>query len=324
MILVTGGTGLLGSELIHQLLDAGKKVKALYHHTPISISHTNLQITPCDILDVCALEDLMQDVEQVYHCAGYVSFAPGAAEKLYKINVEGTANLVNAALEAGVSKFIHVSSVSALGRYNATGLVNENMQWVSGDKNSNYAFSKYLGEMEVWRSVAEGLNAVIVNPSIILGAGNWEQGSTTLFKTMYDEFSWYTDGTSGFVDVKDVATSMMLLMDSDISAERFIVNGHNTSFQNVFNHIADSFQKKRPYKKVNRFLAGIVWRMEKIKSSFTKTPPLITKETAANAFENISYDNSKFLKAFPAFTYHSLEDTIRECCKVLQQKLNKA
>ena len=324
MILLTGGAGLLGSELIRQLLAAGKQVTAIYHQSPVLIEHTNLRLVRCDILDVCALEELMQGVEQVYHCAGYVSFAPDDTEKLYKINVEGTANLVNAALDAGVSKFVHVSSVAALGRYNVNGLVDENMQWVQGDKNSKYAFSKYLGEMEVWRAVAEGLNALIVNPSIILGAGNWNAGSTKIFKTMYNELAWYTEGSSGFVDVKDVAAIMILLMEADIQSERFIVNGHNSSFRNVFNLIADGFNKRKPYKKVTPLLAALVWRLEKIKTLFTKKQPLITKETASSSLEQVSYNNHKLLQLFPSFQYRSLEETISRCCATLQQKLNKA
>lgn len=324
MILITGGAGLLGSELINQLLAAGEKIKAIYNRTPLSISHANLHTVPCDILDVCALEEIMQDVTQVYHCAGYVSFAPDAVEKLYKINVEGTANLVNAALEAGVSKFVHVSSVASLGRYNVSGLVHEKMQWVNGNKNSKYAFSKYLGEMEVWRAIAEGLNALIVNPSIILGAGNWNDGSTAIFKTGFNELAWYTGGNSGFVDVKDVAAVMITLMESDISAERFIVNGHNSAYRNVFNLIADGFNKKRPYKKLTPLLAALAWRLEKIKTIFTKKQPLITRETVTSAMESVSYDNSKFQKLFPSFRYRSLEETISRCCSNLQQKLNKA
>ncbi len=324
MILITGGAGLLGSELIRQLLETGKQVTAIYHQSPIVIKHQNLRLVYCDILDVCALEELMQGVEQVYHCAGYVSFAPDDTEKLYKINVEGTANLVNASLDAGVSKFVHVSSVAALGRYNVNGLVDENMQWVQGDKNSKYAFSKYLGEMEVWRAIAEGLNALIVNPSIILGAGNWEAGSTTIFKTMYNELAWYTEGSSGFVDVKDVAAIMILLMDADVQSERFIVNGHNSSFRNVFNLIADGFNKRKPYKKVTPLLAALVWRLEKIKTLFTKKQPLITRETASSSFEQVSYNNRKLLQLLPSFQYRSLEETIAHCCTTLQQKLNKA
>lgn len=324
MILVTGGAGLLGAELISQLLAQGKKVKAIYHHTPISISHPNLLNVRCDILDVIKLEEIMQDVQQVYHCAGFVSFVPGNTEKLYKINVEGTANMVNAALEAGVSKFVHVSSVATLGRYNVNGLVNETMQFVSGNKNSKYAVSKHLGEMEVWRAIAEGLNAVIINPSIILGAGNWNEGSTSIFKTIYNEFAWFTEGASGFVDVKDVAAVMILLMNCEVSAERFIVNGHNSSFRKVFDLIADGFNKKKPYKKVSPFLLALVWRFEKIRCLFTKKQPLITKETAGSSLESVRYDNSKLLQQFPSFNYRALEETIQTTCTNLQQKVNNA
>jgi dihydroflavonol-4-reductase len=323
MILVTGGAGLVGYELIKQLLAQGKTVKAIYNKTPLKFTNIRSLISvPCDILDVYALEDAMQDITEVYHCAAIVSFAPKDENKLYKINVEGTANVVNACLNAGVRKLVHVSSVAALGRIRVGEMINETMQWTPETSNSKYGHSKYLAEMEVWRGVAEGLNAVVVNPVIILGAGNWNDGSSKLFKSVYDGFPWFTTGTSGFVAIRDVANAMIQLMQSDITAEKFIISAENTTYQSILNMIAKGFNKKAPSKKVTPFLAAITWRLEAIKSKFTGSTPLITKETAATSLAEVKFDNSKLLKFLPEFSYSNLEEEISNACKVLLQKIN--
>jgi dihydroflavonol-4-reductase len=303
MILVTGGAGLVGNELIEQLLAQGKTVKAAYNKSPLAFSNSSTFISlPCDILDVYALEDAMQDVTEVYHCAAIVSFAPKDEKKLYKINVEGTANVVNACLNAGVHKLVYVSSVAALGRIRVGEMINESMQWTPETSNSKYGHSKYLAEMEVWRGMAEGLNAVIVNPAIILGAGNWNEGSSKLFKSVYDGFPYYSLGTSGFVDVKDVALAMIQLMQSNM---------------------AIAFGKKLPSKKITPFLAAIAWRVEAIKSKCTGSSPLITKETAATSLAEVKFDNSKLLRFLPEFKFINLQETVNNTCKTLQQNINK-
>ena len=320
MILVTGGSGLLGSCLINQLLKNNEKVKAIYNNTPLTnLPSPNLVTEQCDILDVYALEDAMQNITEVYHCAGLVSFNPKDEKKIFSINVDGTANVVNAALNAGVNKLVHVSSVAALGRIRPGQLINEKMEWTPETSNSQYGHSKYLGEMEVWRGVAEGLNAVAINPSIILGAGNWNEGSTKIFKSVYDEFPWYTEGISGFVDVEDVAAAMRALMKSDITAEKFIVSADNISYQHLFSIIAKAFNKKVPSKKVTTFLAALTWRLEAIKSKFNGTSPLLTKETAHTAMTKVEYDNSKLLRALPQFNYQPIEKSIETICKALLQ-----
>ncbi len=324
MILVTGGSGLVGKELIKQLLAKGKRVRAIYHKTPIKdFTDPNLEIVQADILDVCVLEDVLDGIDELYHCAGFISYVPGHTAKLYKINVEGTANVVNAALNAGVKKMLHVSSISAIGRPpDQAKLIDENMHWEETGRKSNYGQSKYLGELEVWRGVAEGLNAVVVNPSLILGVGNWNEGSTEIFKSVYKEFPWYTEGATGFVDVRDVAKAMIELMESGISSERFIVSGRNESFKNVFEMIAKAFNKKIPNRRVTPLLASIIWRLDTIKSKLTGKPPLITKETASSAMATQLFDNEKLKKHLPSFNYFPLEETIKYTCSGLQQKLN--
>lgn len=319
-ILVTGGAGLVGNELIHQLLRAGFHVKAIYNRTPISINHPNLETDQCDILDVVKLEEVMEGITHVYHCAALVSFDPKEKYTLLKLNVEGTANVVNACIDAGVIKLVHVSSVAALGRIRVGEKVTEKMNWTEETSNSTYGKSKYLGEMEVWRGIGEGLQAVIVNPSIIIGGDDWETGSSAIFKNVYNEFPWYTEGISGFVDVRDVARAMILLMNSDISEQRFILNGKNVPYKEIFFSIARCFNKKLPHRRVSPLLAEIVWRMESLKTMFTGKKHLLTKETARTAQAKVYFDNSKLLEALPGFKYTSIEDAINHTCEAMKKK----
>ena len=324
MILVTGGAGLLGSELIRQLLSQGKKVRAIYNKTPLPNFHSeSLEQFQCNILDVVGLEAAMEGIEQAYHCAAIVSFAPSRKRELFTINIEGTANVVNAALQAGIKKMVHVSSVAALGRIREGEPITETMNWTEETSNSVYGQSKYLGELEVWRGIGEGLNAVIVNPVIILGCADWKSGSSQIFKSVYDEFPWYTEGVSGFVDTGDVAKAMIALMQSNISNERFIISAENCSYRQVFNWIADGFGKKRPHKKVTPLIAKIVWRLEAIKSKFSGKNPLITKETATTALAEVRYNNEKLGKFLPNFQYSSIESAIHNTCKQMLQNLTK-
>lgn len=320
-ILVTGGTGLAGSHIIKQLIKEGKKVKALYRsEIPADLATEKVTWVKGDILDVIGLDEVMEGVEQVYHCAAIVSFNPKRKHNLFKTNIEGTANVVNAALLAGVKKLCFISSVAALGKIKDGKKINEQMAWTEENNTSNYGKSKYLAEVEVWRGIAEGLQAVIVNPAIILGAGNWNDGSTKIFKTAYNEFPWYTEGATGFVDVEDVANAMIQLMGSNISGEKFILSAENKPYKEVFTLIANAFSKKEPHRKVSRLLANIVWRADAIKSMFTGKYPLLTKETAASAQAVFLYDNSKLTTVLPSFAYTPVEATIKRVCAELKEK----
>lgn len=320
-ILVTGASGLVGSELILQLLESGYQVNAIIHHKSLEIPpHPNLKIITCDLLDVIQLEEVMEGITHVYHCAGLVKFTSKNIGHLFKINVEATANVVNACLHEGVTKLVHVSSVAALGRMRENEMINETHQWTKQTGGSRYGESKYLGELEVWRGIAEGLDAVIVNPSIILGAGNWEEGSTAIFKKVYDGLKWYTEGVTGFVDVRDVCKAMIILMESEHTAQRFILNAENTGFKNIMFWIAEELKKRKPYKKVNSFVVKIVWRAELIRSFLLQKEPLITKETSAAAMAIVNFDSSKLLKTIPSFQYYSLKDSIHYTCTQLKEK----
>lgn len=326
-VLVTGGTGLLGSYVLRELLRHDQPVKALYREKkPLLLTpeeNERIQWIKGDVLDVTLLADEMQGVEEVYHCAGMVSFNPARREQMFKINVEGTANVVNACITAGVRKICHVSSVSALGRKRDKQVVTESAKWSPEANLSNYGESKYLAEMEVWRGDAEGLDVVIVNPTIILGYGDWDTSSAATFKSAWNEFPWYTEGISGFVDAGDVATVMYRLMKSGVTGERFIVSAENLPYRELFSRMAEAFGRKPPHRKVNRLLAGIVWRLEKLKSLTTGKDPLLTKETAETARRSVFFDNSRILNALPGFSFKPIADSIREHCREYSVKAVK-
>ena len=327
-IFITGASGLLGSYLIRDLLKKQVQIVALYRKEKCKLlTHEEVDKVAWvqgDVLDVDGLLQAMDGCSQVYHCAGLVSFNPSRANVLMKINVEGTANMINAALELGVEKFLHVSSVAAIGRKRNNQTVHEALKWDEEANPSVYGRSKYLGEMEVWRGVGEGLHAVIVNPVIILGKGDWSDGSCATFKNAYNEFPWYTEGVSGFVDAADVSNAMIGLMESEIEGERFIISGENLTYREVFDMMADGFGKKQPRLKVSPLLAELVWRLVKIKSSITGEEPLLTKETAETAQQKVYFDHSKLLNALPGFQFTPLRQTIQDACHYYIEKLKKS
>lgn len=319
MIFVTGASGLVGAHLIKSLLEKNELVTALYRSVVPNIEGAEkVKWIQGDILDIQSLENAMEGVAQVYHCAAIVSFAPGQAAAMLHANQEGTANVVNACLTKNIQKLVYVSSVAALGRIRENAPVDEAANWTPETSNSVYGKSKYLAEMEVWRGMGEGLNVAIVNPVIILGAGDWNKGSSEIFKSAYNAFPWYTEGVSGFVDVMDVVDAMQLLMQSKITGERYIISAENVQYKKVFTQIAGAFNKPAPHKKVTPFLASIVWRLESLKGIFTGKNPLLTKETAATAQAVVHFNNSKFLKAFPSFKYRTIENTIERACAELK------
>jgi nucleoside-diphosphate-sugar epimerase len=319
MIFVTGASGLVGSHLITALVREGKQVRAFYRSDiPSMAGAEKVDWVKGDMLDIVSLANALQNIEQVYHCAATVSFNPAKKAAMFHTNVEGTANVVNASIDAGVKKLLFVSSVAALGRIRENTQINETMNWSEETSNSEYGKSKFFSEMEVWRGIGEGLNAVMINPSIILGAGNWASGSSAMFKSAYDEFPWYTEGTGGFVDVLDVVAAMMLLMESNASGERFILSAENLGYREVFELMAKGFGKKPPHKKVTPLLAAIVWRIEAIKARFTGKEPLLTKETAKTAAAKVTFDNQKLLKQFPQFSYLPVSDSISRICSEIK------
>jgi dihydroflavonol-4-reductase len=318
-VLVTGGTGFLGAYILQELVQKGYSVRAIRRsqqipfYIPGNILSQVEWITG-DVLDVVSLMEAMQDVDAVIHAAGKVSFAARDKPAMYKINVEGTANMVNAAIEANVKRFVHISSVAAIGR-NASGeTVTEGKKWQQTKLNTPYAISKYYAEMEVWRGAGEGLDAVVVNPSTILGYGNWSNSSCAIFKSVYNEFPWYTRGINGFVGVEDVAKAVVLIMESEVSGERFIISNDNWTFQQMLNSIADGFGKKRPHKEATPLLGAMAWRLEKVKSMFSGKKPLLTRHSAKVAHSKTYFDNGKILQTLPQFSFTPLKQCIEKAC----------
>ncbi len=319
--MVTGGTGFLGAYIIKELVQQGFPVRAIKRantQMPLFIEAEILQKVDWvegDILDVVSLADAMEGIDTVIHSAAIVSFHKKERTKMYHVNVEGTKNVVNTALENNVRRLVYISSVAAIGRKLTGSTVNEKAQWEESKANTHYATSKFKAELEVWRGFAEGLEGVVLNPATILGFGNWNQSSSGLFKTAYNEFKWYTNGVNGFADVEDVAKITVALMNSAITEERFIVCNDNWPFKKLFETMADAFGKKRPSKLATPFLSGMAWRMEKLKSIFSGKKPLLTKESAKVANSFTRFDTSKLLKVLPGFSYTPLDETIQKACK---------
>ena len=286
-----------------------------------AVFFNNVEWIEGDVLDPAILEDAMEGAAAVIHSAAKVSFSPGEHREMFKINIEGTANVVNAALLHNIQKLVYISSVAALGRTTNGETVTEKKQWEDNDINTQYAVSKYNAEMEVWRGIGEGLDAVMVNPGTILGYGDWNNSSCVIFKNAYHEFPWYSNGINGFVAVEDVAKAAVLLLESNISNERFIVNGDNWSFRQVFNSIADGFGKKRPHREATPVLAAMAWRIEKVKTFFSGKPSLLTKESARIAQTTTYFDNSKICNALPGFSFMPLDAAIKNACNHYLQYL---
>jgi nucleoside-diphosphate-sugar epimerase len=318
-VLVTGGTGFLGSYILEELIKNGYTVRAIRRSSkmPTWISSTVLEKVEWvegDILDIISLEEAMEGMDAVIHSAALVSFVKKDKDLLYQLNVEGTANVVNAALEKNIQRLVHISSVAALGRKAGGHSVDETAKWEENPLQTHYARSKFKGELQAWRGFSEGLDTVILNPSTILGYGDWTQSSCAIFKQIHDGFGWYTSGLNGFVDVKDVATVTRLLLEQGKSGERYVVNGATWTFRELQNTIADGFDKKRPSQKAPDWLLGIAWRLEAFRSLFTGKKPLLTKETARVAVSQTQFENRKILAALPGFQFTPLSDTIHAAC----------
>ena len=327
MILVTGGTGFLGAYIIKELIEKGHAVRAIRrtHKLPFFISSSlfeKVEWVEGDILDINSLEVAMEGIDTVIHSAAVVSFIKKERGNMYHVNVDGTANIVNIALEKNVRRIIYISSVAALGRTAGGGHVDEEKKWEESNVNTHYAKSKYKGEIEVWRGFSEGLNGVILNPSTILGYGDWNNSSCAIFKKVYEEFQFYTGGINGFVDVEDAARVIVLFAENNITEQRYIVNADNWEFQHLQNSIADGFNKKRPTKTASPFLMNIAWRFEKIKSLFSGNKPLITKESARVAQSKTYFENAKILKDLKGFSFTPLEETIKNACQLYLGTIN--
>ena len=315
MIFVTGGTGLVGSHILLDIASQNIKVKALkrknssleiinkvFKYYQKSNLLENIQWVNGDLLDTYTLDQHLEGCNKVYHAAAFVSFHPKDVKKMMDININGTANLVNICLDKKIEKLIYISSISSLSKTKDLSPINEECYWIDSDNKTNYALSKYLSEQEVWRGIQEGLDAVILNPSVILGPGDWSKGSSQLFTKVWNGLKYYTLGSTAYVDVIDVSKACLALMESNIKNERFIISSQNVSYKHLFEQIALHLNKKIPHIKVTPFLKEVAWRLDWLKYIFTGKKPLLTKETANQAMNCSIYSNKKITQFGITFT----------------------
>jgi dihydroflavonol-4-reductase len=329
MILVTGGTGLLGSHLLYELARMGRKIRAIKRNTsdtsmvrrvfayycanPDELLK-NIEWFDADLIDFGAIDDAFDGIREVYHVGAVVSFYPKDHKSMLKVNIEGTANLVNFAIEKGVQKFCYVSSVATLGRGGNGIPTNEEDFWVPSRRNTIYSISKYGAEREVWRGMEEGLNAVIVNPSFILGPGFWADNSR-LFRLVWEGLKYCTDIVNGYVDARDVVKAMIQLMDRNIFNERFILSAGSISYTQLFGSMAKYLGKPAPSVRIPDFVTALVWRLETARTFITHSTPFLTKEIAHNMWQNYTYTNEKIRKTLD-FEFLPIEQSIREICEI--------
>jgi nucleoside-diphosphate-sugar epimerase len=334
MILVTGGTGLVGAHLLYELTNSGQQVKALrraqsntnwvkkifsYYSPESEKLFSQIEWVEGDILDYLSLEEALKGITCIYHCAALVSFHGDDHDIMLNNNVKGTGNLIDAAIHNRVKRFCHVSSIAALGKTQDGSEITEETYWIPSKRKSGYSLSKFFSEMEVWRGIEEGLNAVIVNPSIIMGPGNWEIGSPKLFQSIWKGLNYYTKGISGFVDVRDVVKAMIVLMDEprfeQVKNQRFILNAGNMSYQDFFNKIADALNKPRPRSFASDIKLQIAWRMARTASFFTGKRPVITREAVSGTNQKNQYSGEKITRSI-GFKYRSLDASIADIAEI--------
>lgn len=311
-ILITGINGLLGSHLaktfapiaeVHGLVRENSDLRLLGTLAHKVTLHTG------DVLDYASLEAAFQDMDLIIHAAGLVSFEDRDKEKLFKINVEGTANVVNTMLELGIPKLIHVSSVAALGRSPEAKVIDENHKWIDSPLNTAYAESKYLGELEVWRGVQEGLQAIVVNPSVLLGKISDNRSSTSIYQYVLEERPYYPKGSINYLDVRDAAKLIYQLFDRQVWGERYVLNKESMTYQRFFEKMALRFGKKAPHKKVTPTLLKIALWSGKIGKILGLTRNPLNKQTAMLSQLNVHMANEKIQQLLD-FSYTPLEDTL--------------
>lgn len=323
-VLVTGATGFLGAYLIRDLLQQGYQVKGLKRtgSSTALLGPLTDQVSWAegDVLDVPALEDAVEGVDYVIHAAGVVSFDSRDKTLMYRVNEEGTANIVNVCLDTSIKKMVHVSSIAALGRTKESRHISEAQKWETSPYNSIYAHTKYLAELQVWRGLAEGLPSVIINPSVIIGGGYWNSGFAKYYPLYHKGFPFYPGGVTGWVDVRDVSAMTILLMEGALQEERFICSGFNASYKEVFSAVAQAVGVKPPRYKVNRIIEQLGWRAEWVRSRLTGSTPLLTRETAIHSGRVYEYDSSKSVKTL-GMEYCTLEEAVQAGAAAFKESL---
>lgn len=319
-ILLTGATGFLGRYILRSLVSEGfdnlvclsRKNAA---HLQRDFEYASVNWICGDISDVLFLDEALDGIDCIIHCAAVVSFDIHQKKNLLKIPVEGTANLVNIALDKRVKFFLHISSVAALGRKKPEESITEKSVFSHSSYDTTYGLSKFLAEQEVWRGHAEGLNVAILNPSIILGSGNWHQSSPQIFRKIYSGLSYYPTGSTGWVDVRDVASAVLKILDVQPNGERFIISGQNMSYKQIFEKIAEHLNIKPPRRPLQTRFGGWKWRLESLKALLFSVESQLTKETYQSTSAVSNYQNNKSTSAFD-LVYIPLETTIAQTCEL--------
>ena len=334
MILVTGGTGLVGSHLLYHLLLENDSVRAIHQrNSDLNAVKRVFQFYGADadrlfnkirwveasLNDIPELEKAFENIRYVYHCAAIISFASQDYQIMRRVNIHGTTNVVNLCISHQVDKLCFVSSVAAIENGAEGELMDETDNWNNAIDKSGYAITKYGAEMEVWRASQEGIPVVIVNPGVILGSGFLQKGSGTLFSNVQKGLKFYTEGITGFVGVQDVVKIMMRLMASTVINERFILISENLSYKNVLFMIADALGKPRPKIRINKLISACVWRLEFIRSKITLSTPLLTKYTAKSALSNHPYTSQK-IKNELNFEFETVKSAIERVARDLNSQ----
>ena len=315
MNLISGATGFLGSYILKLLVDKGEKVIALKRKNSslhlLGAYEDKVTWIEGDVNDIPSLEEAMKGCEYVYHCAATISLSNSERELMYKVNVEGTANMVNIAIHHKVKKFVHISSVSAMPAIEDR-LIDESSIWYTNPYPSSYGLTKFLAEREVQRGIAEGLNAVLLCPSSILGRCNWNGGTGLFFTNVYKGLPFYTEGIGGFVDARDVAEIAIRCMHNDqTNNDKFIVSARNMSYQELFILISESMNKRPPNYRLNYLIGVLAIFLDFMTSSITKSERMVTKEALEMAKIKTNYDNTKIKKLLD-YEFLTIEQTIKE------------
>ena len=325
MILITGGTGLVGAHLILECLIKNLKIRAIYrsqeklneielffekyaskkdknHFQRIEWIKTNLN-------DIIGLDNAFNGIDQVYHCAAKVSLANFHKEKLFKTNIEGTANIVNLCIKHKVKKLAYVSSIAAIGAEKNIKIINESNSWFKNQRHTHYAYSKFAAELEVWRGIQEGLDVVIVNPGVIIGYDFNSKSSSSIFKRVNRESPFYTSGRIALVDINDVVKAMVLLMNSNIKNERFILVSENITQKKFLDKIAIKMNKKKPRIKLTRGILIFILIIEKVLNIFRLKRTFFSYALIDTLFSLQDYDGQKIKKKIN-LNYTSVEKSL--------------
>jgi len=329
MILVTGGTGLVGAHLLYHLTQKNDAVRAIYrskeklekvkkvfsfYTDDVTNSFNKIEWIQADITDVPSMIPVFVDVDYVYHCAALISFDPKDYIEMRKVNIHGTAIIVNLSIDAKVKKLCFVSSIATIGDAVNGEVITEENERNEQTKNYGYSITKFGAEMEVWRASQEGVDIVIVNPGVILGGGFFESGSGTLFTKVAKGLPFYTEGITGFVGVEDVVKAMMNLMKSSIKNERFILVSENKSFKEIFFAMADALGKKRPSIKIGKWVTSLIWRLDWVLTKLTRKASFLTKQSAKSAHSKTFYSSEKIKKSLD-FKFTPIDVVIKKACK---------